>query len=969
MTTWQQYAFFERQQVRDGDDGSLTAPAALANCSPGATIVASDRYAFVGEPSGAISALDSEFREVSRIEAYRHGSLEQLHACAGDMVLTVGEDADGQRSLKLWSIAKGKFSLLSTTQIYHEQPFPVTSVAALPDLTHVALGFADGRVTLVKGDLVRDRGAKARTVYEAAEPITGLEFMSDYRSTTLFIFTTGKTLTLTVLATGAKTGQAPKMLESVGAALSCTSHEAARNEVVVARNDGLYVWRNVQRATAHALPGVKTRLVSHRGYQVVVQPPSEGRKAVTSTRSDDFAQSSRLTILDLENRLIAHGDYFPNGLRTVFCMTGRIFLYTLDSRFYRLDEISLASKIDMLFAKQMYVLALKLAKDNGYAEEKVADIHVRYGDHLYSRKEFDTSVDQYIAAVRHCNLSSVMRRFLSAQHVPALTRFLEALHTTDRATPEYSTLLLNCYAKLKQRDKLKRFIRSDRERALDLDVAVALCRQAGFYDEAISLATRHRDHAMCLGLIIEDKRDMQAALSYLRRLKSPAHLGILLSQYGSQLMRALPSETTRLLVDFYTGAFQTEQDAHVHATGIMSPPTVQRSTSNAGFYDSLMSHAQALPSLQSLDLSALNPMRRTSTAASDDFRSPAPSVAERPLSTIYTPPPPQTAFTMLMDHPAQFIHFLEVILERQVGTSEDDRSREVVVSTLLELYLKQARSDEEKREKYEEQARRLMSDESNHLDASNAMLLFHLTDFHEGAVALQERAGSIEDVFRSYCTAKDTAGAIATLKKHGEAEPLLYTLALKYLTSSSEVLAHEGAAAELTTVLARIRERRLLAPLQVVELLGASSAATVGAVKPYLLDVIEREKKEIDSNAKLVESYRSESEQRRREARELASGAVALQSTRCARCNGTLDLPVVHFLCRHSFHQRCVAEAPSSDARQALRCPLCQDMEDAARQAVRERAAASEKQDLFREGLLAAKDKPQFVFSRIGALV
>lgn len=43
------------------------------------------------------------------------------------------------------------------------------------------------------------------------------------------------------------------------------------------------------------------------------------------------------------------------------------------------------------------------------------------------------------------------------------------------------------------------------------------------------------------------------------------------------------------------------------------------------------------------------------------------------------------------------------------------------------------------------------------------------------------------------------------------------------------------------------------------------------------------------------------------------------QKTKCSICNSALELPSVHFLCGHSFHQHCFESYSESDAD----CPTC----------------------------------------------
>ena len=125
------------------------------------------------------------------------------------------------------------------------------------------------------------------------------------------------------------------------------------------------------------------------------------------------------------------------------------------------------------------------------------------------------------------------------------------------------------------------------------------------------------------------------------------------------------------------------------------------------------------------------------------------------------------------------------------------------------------------------------------------LLLSDLSEFQEGSTLVREQAGLLSDIFRSFTAAKDTRGAIRALKKYGPEEPQLYVDALTYLTSSPKIL--EEAGDELDAVLKRISEDGLMSPLQVIQALSTNAVVTMGRVKKYLSDNIERERKEISS--------------------------------------------------------------------------------------------------------------------------
>ena len=119
---------------------------------------------------------------------------------------------------------------------------------------------------------------------------------------------------------------------------------------------------------------------------------------------------------------------------------------------------------------------------------------------------------------------------------------------------------------------------------------------------------------------------------------------------------------------------------------------------------------------------------------------------------------------------------------------------------------------------------------------------------------MREQQGLRFDIFRSYASAQDTAGAIKALRKYGPVEPQLYPAALAYFTSSPRVLQEAGD--ELDAVLRKIDEDNLMAPLQVIQTLSTNDVATMGMVKKYLSDTIERERKEISNvSFPLVENF------------------------------------------------------------------------------------------------------------------
>jgi len=144
----------------------------------------------------------------------------------------------------------------------------------------------------------------------------------------------------------------------------------------------------------------------------------------------------------------------------------------------------------------------------------------------------------------------------------------------------------------------------------------------------------------------------------------------------------------------------------------------------------------------------------------------------------------------------------------------------------------------------------------------------------------------------------------------------------------------------------------LMAPLQVIQALSKNAVVTMGMIKKYLSENIARERKEISNNRRLISSYAADTEAKRKEIDELETKPTVFQARQCSSCRDNLDLPTVHFLCKHSFHQRCL-NTLDEDAE----CPICAPKNTAIK-AIRERQIkTADQHDLFKSELQRSRDR------------
>lgn len=99
---------------------------------------------------------------------------------------------------------------------------------------------------------------------------------------------------------------------------------------------------------------------------------------------------------------------------------------------------------------------------------------------------------------------------------------MEELHYHGKATADHTTLLLNCYAKLKDTSKLDAFIKEPGELKFDLDTAITMCRQGGYFEQAAHLAKKYKDRDLVVDILIEDSKKYEESLDYICSLEPEA---------------------------------------------------------------------------------------------------------------------------------------------------------------------------------------------------------------------------------------------------------------------------------------------------------------------------------------------------------------------------------------------------------------------------------------------------------------
>ncbi|CAH2043350.1 unnamed protein product, partial [Iphiclides podalirius] len=533
---WRRFTFFDVHN--NVDNGKI------AECLQDTTVSATTsghNHIVLCDVTG-LAHIISRSWEILSIKAYELTITLAQQLPHDPYLVTIGDDEPGLNPLiKVWDWSRNdrhpNCCRVSRAVPSHMRPTPATALA-VHNKNLLAVGFQDGSVSLFRGDITRQRSGKMRTLPDSGtSPITGLAFKGADK-----LFVVSRTCAMVYwLAAGRCV-----TLDAMGAAAGC-SVLADRHGLTVAAADAIYCYTTEGRGPCYALAGEKVRINWFRNYLVIVTNET-GAKSTASTSSGLAPKLHHLTILDIQNKSIVFSKTFAE-IDAVLTEWGSFYVLTRGKEMVYLEEKDLQSKLSLLFKKNLYDVAIRIASTQHYDAEGLTEIYKQYGDHLYSKGDLKSAIDQYVKTIGWLETSYVIRKYLESRHLECLVQYLEELHKKGFATEDHTTLLLTCYVKIDQHDqqgKLKEFINSkDKAIDFDVDVAIKVVRQVS-PDDALSLAANHKRHDWCLRVVLEDKKDYYQALNYIAELEFE-DADRYMKKYGHKLIQHEPEESTKLL--------------------------------------------------------------------------------------------------------------------------------------------------------------------------------------------------------------------------------------------------------------------------------------------------------------------------------------------------------------------------------------------------------------------------------------
>lgn len=588
--------------------------------------------------------------------------------------------------------------------------------------------------------------------------------------------------------------------------------------MIIGRPEAVYFYEVDGRGPCWAFEGEKKFLGWFRGYLLCVIADQRNGK-------------NTFNIYDLKNRLIAHS-LIIKEVSHMLCEWGNIILIMTDKSALCIGEKDMESKLDMLFKKNLYTVAINLVQSQQADAAATAEVLRKYGDHLYSKQDYDEAMAQYINTIGHLEPSYVIQKFLDAQRIYNLTNYLENLHEKGLASKDHTTLLLNCYTKLKDVEKLNIFIKSEDgigEHKFDVETAIRVCRAANYHEHAMYVAKKAGRHEWYLKILLEDLGSYDEALQYISSLE-PSQAGVTVKEYGKILIEHKPVETIDILMRLCT------EDGDSAKRGTSTSSYLSMLPSPVDFLNIFIHHPQSL----------MDFLEKYTNKVKD---SPAQVEIHNTLLELY--------LSNDLNFPS--------ISQAQNGVALGLKARSGAVAMSKEesngiaANNKDSYKEKDQLERLQKGLHLLKSAWPSDLehplyDVDLAIILCEMNAFRDGLLYLYEKLKLYKEVIACYMQAHDHEGLIACCKRLGDSgkggDPSLWADLLKYFGELGE-----DCSKEVKEVLTYVEREDILPPIVVLQTLSRNPCLTLSVIKDYIARKLEQESKLIEEDRRAIDKY------------------------------------------------------------------------------------------------------------------
>ncbi|XP_076626733.1 vacuolar protein sorting 11 [Colletes latitarsis] len=853
---WRRINFFDLKKEVDG--GKIAE--ALKEGEVTAATSGNSNLVF-GDNNGMVHLVNRTY-DVTSFRAYEITlTLVQLIQHS-NFLFTIGEDEKGcNPTIKVWNLTKlDKHGNPTCIRISRAIPgyraVPATALYVHSNLTLMAVGFGDGSIMLYRGDLTRERKNKIKVLKDTNISITGLGIRSTGKQNHLFV-ATHNSVFLYNITTKDKEIKFP--LDTMGCARKCSvlTESMQDSHFMIGHNNAIYCYTPDGNGPCYAVEGQKIMLEWFRNYLVIV-----AKEATNVPRTTTTISAKPSTIEPIPPGVDKH-------MITVIDIQNKFIAFSASMVSVQAVVSEWGGFFILSGDKKLYHL------DEKDLQSKLAL--------LFKKNLYDASIriaknQQYDAE----GLIDIFRQYgdhlyLKGDHNGAIEQYIK---TIGKLEPSY---VIRKFLDSQHIDHLTTYLQALHKNG----------HATGDHTTLLLNCYTKLNHTDKLKEFIMTKDrevdfDVEIAIKVCRQA-SPEDALLLAQKHARH--------------EWYLRIQIEDKHEYDKALEYIATLEFEEAESNMKKYGSVL--IENVPNESTQFLKSLCTNYRPSNKPLVDQET-----LDGTTSQHIDKANPEDFIHLFLNNSERLVEFLEHLVKL------DTKWSTLVYNTLVEHYLHvwSALDNDVAKVQFEQKIVRLLQNSEACYDKDQILILCHQHNFRRGLLFLYEESKLYQEILQFHLREADSEQVLATCKRFGHQDPNLWVQALW------SVARNKNASLKLLAgILENIEQGRLLPPLMVIDAISTSLSCTLGDVKTYLNNVLRTNHEQTQADINLIEKYRTDTLKIREQIESIKNNTIIFQGSRCSGCHHQLELPSVHFMCQHSYHQHCFQSYSENENE----CPVC----------------------------------------------
>ena len=623
---------------------------------------------------------------------------------------------------------------------------------------------------------------------------------------------------------------------------------------------------------------------------------------------------SSLQVYDKKNSMFI---YYKNTKKKIIglcCDYNDIYIFYEKSQNYKyimkLSEKSLKEKIQILFNKKFFDIAVTYAESYGLNQTTISNLSKLYAEQEYIKGDFNSSIQQYIKTIGFYEPSNVIQKFNKKSKISYLIIYLEKLldyfeikNKMNDEYENYTILLLNCYTIENKIQIFKKYIQKKSiyfSKELlkkimniclginEIEYSFKLCKQKRMHNNYIEMLFKLNKKDEALNYIKHWNKNEKPLITYNAKNKYILNqyeideINRNARNYSTRSTNLIPCKEMINIFNHCVSYFMNEEEN--------KNKEIDKNSLAYQFFEIFMNFIYK--NYQIIEEKDMNLLMHNFLFYDKYFL---------------------MIFDKLVTYP---ITFDKKVFHRRI-----------------ELYLEEFHNIKDEKDKIKEIIKKNIIDllwnykYKNNYDFEYLILIFKYYNFEEGIEIISDQKNSYDDFLFFLFDKKEYNKIIKIFKKNSPKERALWEKCLQiFLAHLKEKPKEEQQNKILKSTfqefLSILLENEIIPSIEILQIINEiNNEIPIELVKNFFLAVTKKENDTLVNNLVKSKEYEAGILEVEEEINNLKEKPINLRLIKCDECNMGIDFPVILFKCGHYYHVLCL-NYYSKDLRNA-HCPRC----------------------------------------------